>query len=61
MLDLAQLTDARTDAQRLEFLPQESLSRIGSSAEVRVLHPPRPAGEQVADALRRLFLRRIDG
>ena len=46
---------------QLEFLPQAPLARIGASAQVRVVHPPRPAAVQAGDALRRLFLRRIDG
>jgi len=46
---------------QLEFVPDADLPRIGASAEVRVSHPPRPAASQLADTLRRLFLRRLEG
>ena len=46
---------------QVEFLPDAPLQRIGAFAQVRVAHPPRPAAAQASDALRRLFLRRIDG
>lgn len=46
---------------QLDFVPQVPIARIGASAQVRVVHPPRPAAAQLDDALRRLFLRRIDG
>lgn len=46
---------------QLDFLPEAPLSRIGASASVRVLLPSRPGAEQAGEALRRLFLRRLDG
>jgi putative peptide zinc metalloprotease protein len=46
---------------QLEFVPAAALARVGASAEVRILHPPRPVFEQMADAVRRLFLRRFEG
>ena len=46
---------------QLEFVPAATLPRVGASAEVRILHAPRPALEQMADAVRRLFLRRFEG
>ena len=46
---------------QLDFLPEAPLSRIGASASVRVVLPPRPGAEQAGEALRRLFLRRLDG
>lgn len=46
---------------RLDFAPDVPLPRIGATAEVRVSHPPRPAFDQGSEALRRLFLRRLEG
>ena len=46
---------------QLEFEPAEPLARIGASALVRIVHPPRPAAAQLGDTLRRLFLRRLEG
>jgi putative peptide zinc metalloprotease protein len=45
---------------RLDFAPAVPLPRIGATAVVRVSHPPRPVFDQVSDAVRRLFLRRLE-
>ena len=46
---------------QVEFVPDGPLPRIGATATVRITHASRPALEQMVVALRRVFVRRLEG